>query len=134
MMAHIDSYHEKALLKAQPSVANAMAGLITLSIIIFPLLLILPFTLIWTIWSVKVTSYRLESYRVVSRWGIIFRTQSSIISHKIDHINKEQGLWNKTFKNGTVTIHTIGSSQPELELKNMPNFEEVYDELHKQYM
>jgi uncharacterized membrane protein YdbT with pleckstrin-like domain len=121
-------------MKTKPDIANPVLVLVILSILITPLLILLPITLIWTIWSRKVITYILESYRVVEKSGILYKKQTSIVSHKIDYINKDRGFTNQVFKNGNVTIHTVGSSSPELILTDVKNYEKVYEELKKQYL
>ena len=82
---------------------------------------------------VRAKTYFIQSYRVVKKSGVIYKSQKSVVFSKIDHINKGQGALNKLFKNGSVVINTTGSSRPELVLTNLPSFAEFYEELKKHY-
>ena len=52
---------------------------------------------------------------------------------KIDHINFEEGFLNKMFKNGTITINTVGSSKSEMIVSNTSDFRAFYDTLKRYY-
>ncbi len=83
--------------------------------------------------SVKVKNYRMDTYRVVGRWGIFYKKQKSVIYSKIDHLKKDEGLLNKIFGNGNVDVQTWGSGSAELMVKNIPDYEEFYEKLKEQY-
>ena len=126
-------YSLKPILVSKPSLANPLFGLIITSIIIFPLIALLPITLILVIWSTKVKSFIIQPYRVVSKSGILYKKQISIVFNKVDHINSSQGMLNKMFHNGNITVNTTGSSMPELIINNVPNYKEFYDVLKRYY-
>jgi membrane protein YdbS with pleckstrin-like domain len=84
-------------------------------------------------WKIKVREYSIQPYRVVAKSGIFWKTQKSIIFTKIDHIAKYQGLLNKIFKNGSIVVHTTGSSMPEMIIVNIPNQSEFYEKLEQYY-
>ncbi|MGM5488632.1 MAG: PH domain-containing protein [Nanobdellota archaeon] len=121
------------VLEAKPALANPVVGLLTVSIIVFPLLIFLPITLPLTIIGVKKKTYRIENFRVLEQKGILSRTQTSIIFSKIDHINTSREMFNKLFGNGNITVNTTGSSSPELIIRNIPNYQQFYDELNRYY-
>ena len=75
----------------------------------------------------------MQSYRVVKKSGVIYKSQKSVVFSKIDHINKSQGALNKLFSNGNVVVNTTGSSLPELVLTDMSKYSEFYEELKKHY-
>ncbi|MFP4424381.1 MAG: PH domain-containing protein [Candidatus Woesearchaeota archaeon] len=129
----VEKKEKHLLLEARPSLANPLSGLLTVSIIIFPLILLLPITLPLTIIGVKRKSYRIEDFRVLEQKGILRRVQTSIVFSKIDHINTSRGMFNKLFGNGNITINTAGSSRPELIIKNIPNYTQFYEEINKYY-
>ena len=130
---NIQSYSPKPILFSKPDIANSLTGLIIVSVIIFPLIALLPITIPLTIWWVKVKSYSIQPYRVVAKSGILYKKQVSILFNKIDHINYSQGMLNKIFKNGNISINTTGSSTSELIISNIHNFREFYDVLKKYY-
>ncbi|MFB6246366.1 MAG: PH domain-containing protein [Candidatus Pacearchaeota archaeon] len=124
-----NSETEEPLIKAKQDVSNTVAGIAIPFIIIFPLLLIAPFV----IWYVKKKRYYIESNRTISREGIIFKSQKSIIFDKIDYLNTYTSFLNKTFKNGTITINTAGSSKPELTIKNISKYRDFDKKLKEMY-
>lgn len=121
------------LLEAKPAVANRLVLLIIASVIIFPLILLLPLTVPLLLYVVRRTHYRIEDYRVLEQRRTIARKQTSVIFSKIDHINTSRGIFNNMFGNGNITVNTTGSSTPELTIRNIPNYQEFYDELNKHY-
>lgn len=121
------------ILEARPSLLNPLVGLLTVSIIIFPLILLLPITLLLVTIAVKRKRYRIEDFRVLEQKGILRRVQTSIVFSKIDHINTSRGMFNKLFGNGNITINTAGSSRPELIISNIPNYAKFYEEINKYY-
>jgi membrane protein YdbS with pleckstrin-like domain len=124
---------EKAIMTSKPAVANSVFPLIIISIIILPLIVLLPITLFFTIWSVKVKSYAVESNRVIAYSGIFFKKKKSVLMNRIDHINSSQGFLNKMFSNGTVSINTTGSSGVEMNIRAIADFKEFYKEIQKHY-
>ena len=130
---NIREYSSKPVLVAKPDVMNSLVPLVLGSIIAFPLIALLPITIPLTIWSVRVTSYIIEPYRVLKKSGILYKRQKSIVFSKIDHINFEEGFLNKMFQNGTVTINTVGSSKSEMNVANAPDFRAFYDTMKRYY-
>ncbi len=130
---NLQSYSEKPILEAKPDVRNSLVSLIVVSVIFFPLLALLPVTIPLIIWSVKVKSYVIQHYRVIAKSGIFYKTQVSVVFNKIDHINFGQGMLNKMFRNGNITVNTTGSSMAELTVWSIPNYKEFYDVLKKYY-
>jgi membrane protein YdbS with pleckstrin-like domain len=116
----------EVLLESPRSVANAVTKLLLLSILLVPFIVLLPFTLPFTIMRVKRWRYRVEASRIVSSWGILYRCESSILLDRVDSLQQSQGPLNKMFKNGNVTIMTAGSSKPEFKIIDAPAYLELY--------
>ncbi len=133
MERNLSSYSPETIRISKPDLANSLVGLIGISIIIFPLILLLPITVPMVIWSVKVKSFSIQNYRVVANSGILYKKQTSIIFNKIDHINFSQGMLNKMFKNGNITVNTTGSSSAELIIGDIPDYKEFYETLKGYY-
>lgn len=129
----LESMDPERLIVAKPSLKNSVVPLVIISVIIFPLIVLLPITLTFTIWSLKKKSYMIESYRVLERSGILYRRQTSIVFTKIDYINQDRKMLNKMFGNGNIIINTAGSSTAEITIKNIPNYQEFYKKLKKTY-
>lgn len=158
MQHNIHSYSPKPMLVSKPDLANSLVSLLIASVIIFPLIIILPITTLripfaavppqfiifpliiilsviitWTVLAVRMRSYMIQPYRVLSKSGILYKKQISIVFSKIDHINQYQGFFNKTFKNGSIYVNTTGSSEAELIISNIKDFKYFYELLKKHY-
>ncbi|MCD6229734.1 MAG: PH domain-containing protein [Candidatus Diapherotrites archaeon] len=143
---NIQAYVEEStqVLTAKPDVSNTIvvwgvpAVVVTLLFVLFlqfliPLLLVLPVVVLLAVWSVKVRSFSIEPYRVVEKSGILYKKQTSILFRKIDHLNVNQGMLNKMFGNGNVSVNTTGSSTAELVVVDIPDYREFYDKLKECY-
>lgn len=151
LMGKKASLSPKVLVECRPMAANTLTYVGVLSVIIasasviaqrvfqFPVLYILPiafiipFSIIISILWVKMISYQIDSCRVVSRYGIIYRSQKSIIFQRIAHINEYSGFLNKLFGNGTVAVNTKGSSAAEMFVADIPNYKKFYETLKRNY-
>lgn len=88
--------------------------------------------LLWVIVRIKMIRYVLQPYRIIKQSGILTKIHESVVFEKIDHVNLEQGPLNKLCSNGTIHIHTTGSTLSggsELSLKNTKQYREFYKEL-----
>jgi len=144
MLQDISAYSEKPILSVKPRLANSMlvtlvvlvlSMFVTIAIPVIMFLLLPAFAviIIWVFLYVKAKTYFIQSYRVVMKSGVVYKSQKSVVYSKIDHINKSQGALNKMFHNGTVVVNTTGSSMPELVLTDMSKYAEFYEELKKHY-
>jgi membrane protein YdbS with pleckstrin-like domain len=113
----------------QPAVANTAVVMGVICVIVFPLLLWLPFR----IWQIKRIFYDIETDRVVRRSGILFKTVTSVLYDRIDSLQQNQGALGKAFGNGTITLLTAGSSRPDLAISDVPDYLEVYDTIRSHY-
>jgi membrane protein YdbS with pleckstrin-like domain len=129
MEQSIEGIRSAEFISAKPDLANTLAVYLIFSLFIWPLILFLPLVIM----SVRARSYSIEQFRVVARSGILYKKQISVIFKKIDHINQSQGMLNKIFKNGNITINTAGSSKAELMVFNIPNYDEFYGKLKENY-
>ena len=98
-------------------------GVVVLYVVLLVLLVI----------RIKMHTYYIYDNRVVHAHGFISRVRKSILFTKIDNIRFDQGVGNKMFRDGNISISTIGSSYPELILVNMPDFAEFYEKLQSMY-
>ncbi len=160
MVAKIEQYAlksvKKPLLVSKPAVANtlipgmiifafisiALTAVLLLRLFSFPFMvpasisaavLLFFLAVILPVIGVKVESYSIEPYRLVAKSGIIYKTQQSILLRKIDHINLIQGMLNKMFGNGTITVNTTGSSATEMFIRDIPDFKKFYELLQQRY-
>lgn len=77
--------------------------------------------------------YVVENTRVLARWGIFYKKQTSVVFEKIDFLNNNQNFLNKIFGNGNITVNTLGSSRAELNVNNINNYKDFYKDLHETY-
>ncbi|MFB6181857.1 MAG: PH domain-containing protein [Candidatus Magasanikbacteria bacterium] len=130
---NIDKYRKEDIITSSPDLANSLVSMLLLSIIIFPFIVLLPIAIPTVIWRNKKKSYHLKPYRVLYKSGVLFKSQHSIVFQKIDHINKNQGIFNKMFNNGNISINTVASSETEMTLENLPDYEEFYKKIQEIY-
>jgi membrane protein YdbS with pleckstrin-like domain len=104
------------LLESPRAAGNAVVKLIFLSVLIIPLIVLLPITLPLTVVWAKRWRYRLESARIVVAWGVVYRSETSVLLDRVDSLQQGRGPLNKLFGNGTIRIMTAGSSKPDLTL------------------
>jgi membrane protein YdbS with pleckstrin-like domain len=81
----------------------------------------------------RAITYVVQDTRVLERWGVFYKKQTSVVFGKIDFLNNSQGMVNKIFKNGNITVNTIGSSRPEVTLKNLDDYQQFYKKLKEVY-
>ncbi|PLX20863.1 hypothetical protein C0584_03705 [Candidatus Parcubacteria bacterium] len=82
---------------------------------------------------IKMTTFYMDRYRVISKSGVIYKKQVSIIFDRVDFIRNTQGLINKLFKNGNIIVNTVGSTKPELTIYHIPDYKEFYSKLKEEY-
>jgi uncharacterized membrane protein YdbT with pleckstrin-like domain len=122
------SWSQKKHLSAKPALSNTLIpGMV---FIIFPPILILVFLRTLQLYFV---SYELQSDRIIRKSGVIYRRQMSILYKQIDFINSYQGLFNKIFDNGTLTINTEGSGKVEMFIINISEWQQFYEKLKHFY-
>jgi uncharacterized membrane protein YdbT with pleckstrin-like domain len=124
---------KKELYASKEDLTNSIVSLLFFSVIIFPLIIFLPITIPLTIIWVKRKGYVIQDYRLLVKSGIFYRKQISIIFQKIDHINLKKGVLNKMFRNGSITVHTAGSSRAEMTISNISDYDTFYSKLKENY-
>lgn len=119
------------LTESKRGLGNSVFALILWSLLLFPLLILLPLTLPLTIMAKKRWRYQVEAGRVVASWGLLFKKQATILLDRVDSLQQRQGVLNKIFKNGTVSIMTAGSSKPDLILSAAKTYQSLYKEIRQ---
>lgn len=117
--------HPKELLRARPLARNSLP----IYIVLLPLIIFYPFVL----WSFSKRSYRLFGDRAEYFRGIFSRRRKTILYFMVDHVRSGQGLLNKLFGNGRVSIYTTGSSTAEMSLGPVKEYEQVARTLEEHY-
>jgi len=126
----------------QPQIRNNLLIPITLLIPLFSILYYLGETqasislsiicfIIFTITSIRTlyTSYEIHETKIIKKSGIIYKTQKSITFTKINSIHTSQELINKICNNANIMIQTRGSSNIEINIKNITNSVFFYNTL-----
>ncbi len=117
----------------KPVLSNSLLVLILISILVPPLIVLLPISIPMTVIVLRRITYKIQSERVLKDEGVFFKKKTSVLYNRIDHITKQQGLLNKIFSNGNLAIYTVGSGTPELVIKNVKNHDEIYSKLEDVY-
>ncbi len=121
------------VLIAGKAAGNTLFVIFVVSVILFPLIALLPLTVPLALWRIRLVRYIVEPDRVLMRKGVLYRKQTSIIFDRIDHIQTSQNALNKLFNNGNLIINTAGSSRPELVLSNIPDWQQFHQQLQRHY-
>lgn len=117
--AGADSLDTAVIAEYRPAFNHAitnMIGVLIISVLVCPLLILLPFALARAIMQTRRTTYMLETRRVTVLSGILWRRQGTVLLNRIDNVTTSEGFFNKTFKNGNIAISTAGSSSADLVL------------------
>ena len=110
----------------RPMARNAIIsiGLWTLSLSVIT---VIPTALIYL--YARRTSIVVEEERLRLVRGILFRTTKTVLTNRIDQLLKNRGPLHTLLRNGQVSILTVGSSVPELQLGPVADEEVLYDEI-----
>jgi len=130
---HKQPQNTEPLRVSRPMLSNDVFVIVALHVIVFPLILILPISLLVRIVWLRAIRYQVESNRVVRQSGIVYRSQTSIINKRIDYMKHGQRFINKLFNNGDVYIYTTGSSTAELTLRNASDYMQLHTDLNNAY-
>jgi membrane protein YdbS with pleckstrin-like domain len=117
-------------LTAQPHVP---AGLVPVAILSLFLLPLAPLLVGWSYVSLKRRRYVLQDDRVLLIWGVLFRSEASVLYARIDSMQKNQGALGKMFGVGNVTLFTAGSSRPDLALFGTKDYDALYSAIRARY-
>ena len=121
----------KVLIESKRSVVTAITRLFLISLLLFPLLALLPITIPLTIISISRWRYRVDETHIIASWGVFFKKEETVLLDRVDSLQQNQGILNKTFGNGRVSIMTAGSSKPDLVLKDTKDYAAIYEEIRR---
>lgn len=117
----------ETIVESHRSVKNALVRLLLISVVAFPLILVLPLSMPITILCVKRWRYYVSPARIWIASGVLYRREESILLDRVDSIQQRQGMLNKLFNNGKVSIMTAGSSRPDLKIVDAPAYLKFYE-------
>lgn len=112
---------------AQRATPNAMTQTLLVSVLLFPLIALLPITLPITSIRTRRFRYTAESQRISAVWGRLYPTRQTILYNRIDHLTTNRNFLNSIFKNGSIGIATTGSTGTDLTLHDLNNHTEIYE-------
>ncbi len=112
------------ILEKKQDIWNTLLWVIPFSLITF---IFAPLVIWITIWYIKSKKYILENSRILSYWGIIYKTKRSILYSKFDFIEQNQWFINKIFGNWMVSIFTKWSGFSDMKIIDIANHTEIYD-------
>ncbi len=112
----------------RPQARNALV-LWTLLTLLIAILTVIPALLVY-LWYRR-TSIVVEEGRVRRLRGLLYRTTQTVLVNRIDQILIDRGPLNTLFKNGKVSILTVGSSLPTLSLGPIKQDQALYDQLEE---
>jgi membrane protein YdbS with pleckstrin-like domain len=112
-------------------VGNTVFGWVVASVLLMPLIALLPVTLPLAILATKRWRYQVDEGRVIAWWGVLFRKRSSVLLDRVDSLQQNQGPLGKMFQNGRVSIMTAGSSKPDLVMSAAKDFRKLYQAIRE---
>lgn len=80
-----------------------------------------------TVWYISTKKYTIQADRVISQYGIIYKTRESILFSRFNFTEKHQGFFGKIFRNGVVHIYTIGSNSRDMTCSDVSEYSAMYD-------
>jgi len=101
---------------------------VLLGIWVVILLVFLPYI----IWATKVQYYNIQKDRILYAWWIIYKSRKTILKNKIDVVQMDRWFLNKMFGNGNVDIYTTWSTNIDMRIKNINDYQKVYELLKEE--
>ena len=123
-----DELDRTELSRRTPKARNGIlkATVLTLTI---ALITLLPALLIYLF--ARRTDIIVEKGRVRRLRGLLYRTTKTVLINRIDQLLTDRGPVHTLFRNGQVSVLTVGSTIPELILGPIPDDQQLYDELEE---
>ena len=89
-------------------------------------ILILLYVVIW----IKYTSYKLTTYRIIVRRGLIAKLQNEIWIKDMRGVNLVQTAWQRIIGIGDVAIGTAASAGTEISIEGIANPSKVVEKIN----
>lgn len=80
---------------------------------------------------ISFTRYSLSDDRVFIKKGLLTTTQSEAMLYRIKDIKLSQTLSQKLFRVGTITLYTVDTDTPVIEIKNIKKHEDIKETIHE---
>ncbi len=87
-------------------------------------LCLLPFLL--KLLASRLFSYTIKGDRISEMRTTLYTSDVAILFKDLDHLCLKRYFWDMVFGTATITVETVGSSQSEMVLRNVPKFREFY--------
>ena len=79
--------------------------------------------------QLRATRYRITNYRIDYERGILTKQIDTVELWHVEDIHFEQGIIDRMFNVGSITIISNDATSPRLELHGVPNPREIFDSL-----
>ena len=78
------------------------------------------------------TRYRLSEDRIFLEVGLLNMKQEEVLLYRVRDLSLSRSFWQRTFRVGTVHLHSSDKTTPVLALKNIRYPNEVKELIHRQ--
>jgi uncharacterized membrane protein YdbT with pleckstrin-like domain len=126
---------EQTLFEIKPSfraylgwiIPSALLTLVGIGLILLPLVLLI----VWIV--ISSTSYRLTNERLLIRSGWIAKSVQEIELYRMQDVALDQGILQRIFGVGSVSVVSIDKTTPRLMIKGIVNPEMIKEQIRKSY-
>ncbi|MFU8804737.1 MAG: PH domain-containing protein, partial [Bradymonadaceae bacterium] len=122
-VAQAGEFQRESLLTSAPLPKNTLLRHGLISIVLFPLLLLLAIRYV----AIKRVSYGVEAHRLVQKAGIFYRTKTTVLFNRIDHVKRSKGAVDKMSGTGAIQVYTVGSPTADLVLADLRDDGAVFE-------
>jgi len=119
-----------SIILTKPALINVVVPIVIIGILtsilgigVIILLIILPYI----VWAIKVQYYDIQKDRVLHTFWIIYKGRKTVVVSNIEVVQMSRDLLNKIFKNGNVDIYTLWSTSIDMRIKNIKDYQKVYE-------
>ena len=91
---------------------------------------IIIFSLIISIWYIKVKYYLLEKDRILLWSWIFYKSKKTILYDRLNFVEKNQWFFGKLFWNWIVQIYTVWSWSVDMIFSDTEDFKTLYEKLN----
>ena len=123
-----DDFDRSELSRRTPQARNGILKASVFTLLV-ALVTLIPVILLYV--HTRRTDIIVEKGRVRRLQGILYRTTQTVLINRIDQLLIDRGPVNTLFRNGQVSVLTVGSTIPDLVLGPIPDDQALYDELEE---
>lgn len=123
---------EQEIFLLRPAVASQL-GTIVLGVVLFPLCGLGLIFLFMAWYRIASRQYRLTTERFFCCRGLISRHVDELELYRIKDVKMDQGVFDRMFNTGTVTIYSTDDTTPILHMEGIANPETVKEQIRAIY-